>query len=318
MTPAPAAALPPLALSTMVAQRWPATEGLAPFLALARRLGFSRIELSHILSQEALSTLRPMDQPQVATVHHPCPRPPGWRDAYALTSSDPAARQRAARALADSLRTAHRLGAQAVVLHLGPMPDDAEETGRRLAFELEARQRAGQGRNPAYRSALDALLAWRARREPEVLEHAWSELRPLLTEAARLDLRLGLETGYSPLELPSPQGMAWLLDQAAASSTPGCLGAWLDTGHVGAQVTLGVATWEAWWSAVGRRWVGVHLHDHVGLRDHLLPGMGQLDLPGLAQRLGAIVAATLEVDWYFSEAELADCLTHLAAQGWRT
>ena len=87
---------------------------------------------------------------------------------------------------------------------------------------------------------------------------------------------------------------------------------------MGAQVALGVATWEDWWSAVGSRWIGLHLHDHVGLRDHLLPGMGQLDLAALPERLGVLSAATLEVDWYFSEAEIAACLAGLRAIGWRT
>lgn len=314
----PASRLPRLALSTMYAQRWPPAEGLAPFLAAARRLGFDRIELSHSHSELELDEVeRARDWMAVASVHHPCPRPSGWRDADCFTAAAPEARARAARTLAASLRTAERLGAGCVVLHLGLLPDDEAGTGRRLRFELEARQRAGQGGSPAYREALAQLLAWRAEQEPAALARAWEALQAPLAEALRLGLVVGLETGHSPLELPSPSGMAWLLDQAARALPGLRLGAWLDSGHVGAQVALRTATWDGWWSAVGGRWVGLHLHDHVGLRDHLLPGMGELDLAALAERLGPIDAATLEVDWYFGEAELAACLERLARLGWR-
>jgi sugar phosphate isomerase/epimerase len=94
--------------------------------------------------------------------------------------------------------------------------------------------------------------------------------------------------------------MAWLLD--TLSDDP--LGALLDTGHVGAQANLGRFGFDDWHGAVGDRWLGVHCHDVVGLRDHLVPGMGGVDFDQIAGIVppGAIV--TCEVDWYFAEDEL--------------
>jgi len=308
-------ARPPLALSTMYLQRWPTDEGLAPFLAAAGRLGFSAIELSHILPESLLLGLE-RDPIRVSTLHHPCPRPPGWRDSDALTSTDAAARARAAAALAATIATAHRLGAGTVVLHLGQLEDDAQETCRRLRFELDARQRAGNQGSAAYQQALGRFLAWRDEREPAALGRAWSALQPHLDQARRWHIRLGLETGYHPHDLPSPAGMAQLLEAVEAEGWRGTLGAWLDTGHSGAQDLLGTALWADWWAAVDGRWMGVHLHDHQGLRDHLLPGMGVVDFHEVRGRLPLDAAATLEVDWYFGEDELAQSLVWLAGWGW--
>jgi len=308
-------AAPRLALSTMYRQRWSEAEGLAPFLLAARRLGVAAIELSHILPVEMLEGLLSADI-QVTTLHHPCPRPPGWRDTDMLTAADPAARERAAAALSDTIATAQRLGAGTVVMHLGQLEDDDAETSRHLRFELEARQRAGLRHSKAYDTALARFHSWRDAREPAALERAWQGLQPLLAQAREGSIRLGLETGYHPHELPSPAGMAWLLGHAAAEGWAGTVGAWLDTGHVGAQDALGTARWAEWWAAVDGRWVGTHLHDHVGLRDHLLPGLGVLDFADLRPRLPQDAAVTLEVDWYFGEDEVAASLARLAAWGW--
>lgn len=308
-------ATPPLALSTMYLQRWPEDDGLAPFLAAARRMGFAAIELSHILPADRLQGLEDAHLP-VSTLHHPCPRPPGWRDADALTSADEGARARAAAALAATIASAHRLGARTVVLHLGQLEDDAHETSRRLRFELEARQRAGNTGSAAYQLALRSFIAWRDERQPAALARAWSALQPLLDQARRSGIRLGLETGYHPHDLPTPAGMARLLGAAEAEGWRDTLGAWLDTGHAGAQDLLGTARWIDWWAAVDGRWVGVHLHDHQGLRDHLLPGMGVVDFSAIRGRLPLDAAATLEVDWYFSEDEVEQSLARLAGWGW--
>ncbi len=306
---------PVLALSTMYLQRWSEADGLEPFLATARRLGFAAIELSHILPSEMLRQL-PDAELLVTTVHHPCPRPAGWRDAHSLTSADAVAREQAAAALSETIATAERLGATAVVLHLGQLEDDAFGTGRRLRFELEARQRAGRRETDAYGDVLRRFIAWRDALEPPTLERAWAGLRPLLEQARASGIRVGLETGYHPHELPSPAGMAQLLQVAAGEGWSDTVGAWLDTGHVGAQDALGTAPWSDWWTAVGGNWLGTHLHDHVGLRDHLVPGMGVLDFRDLRGRLPAGAAVTLEVDWYFGEDEVAESLTRLAQWGW--
>ncbi len=294
----------------MYFQRWPDQRDLAPFFELGRAIGFDRFELSHILAPETVAGIDP-GQATIAAVHHPCPLPPDHDPADRLTSSDPAARARAAAGLRATIATAARLGASAVVVHLGHVEDDPEQTGRRLRFELESRCLAGQRGTPAYRRVLERLDDFLAEREPAHLNRAIDALPAVLAFARERGVRIGLETGYHAHELPGPAGMRRLL---RALGDPSC-SAWLDTGHVGAQVNLGRAGWDDWFDAVGDHWLGVHLHDIVGLRDHLVPGMGELDFAAPARWLPAGAVRTCEVDWYFSPSELAAGIAALRDAG---
>lgn len=289
----------PLALSTMYFQRWLDQRDLGPFFALGRELGFGAFELSHILAPTTVAAIEP-GTARITAVHHPCPRPPDLEPGDDLCAAAPEARARAAAALTTSLQTAARLGAGAVVLHLGTIQDDAERTGGRLRFELENRHRAGDRGSAAFSDALARLEDFVAAREPEHLARALPILETALALAERLDLRLGLETGAHCLELPGPEGMRRLLERF---DTP-ALGAWLDTGHVALQAELGRPGFAAWFDAVGPRWVGAHYHDALGLRDHLPPGRGRLDFDGIEAGLPRAILRTYEVDWYWTPEEL--------------
>jgi sugar phosphate isomerase/epimerase len=294
-----------LALSTMYFQRWVDQHSLEPFFALGRALGFRQFELSPILSPEAVAAVRP-ERHRVAAVHHPCPATAALQPGDSLMAADPAARERAAAAVVQSIRTAARLGAAAVVLHLGRL-EDADGSCRRWRFELESRHQAGQASTAAFVATAGRLGAFLDRHEADHLERAAATLRPLAAVARQEGVRLGLETGYAADELPRPRGMAWLL----AALGDDTVGAWLDTGHVGAQAAHGLTSFGAWFEAVAGRWVGVHWHDVRARRDHLVPGAGELDLAAIAGRLPAGLVHTLEVDWYHLPAELAAGLAHL-------
>lgn len=302
--------LEPLALSSMYFQRWTDPLDLAPFFAAGRAMGFARFELSHDLRPEALDRLAP-GAARISTVHHPCPRPPDWDAGDSLLAAAPDARARAAAALRASLETAARLGARSVVLHLGRAEDDEAESIRRLGFELRNRFLAGQRDGARYAAALGALRARLAEAEARQLPRALETLPPLLERAAELGLRVGIETGHHPDELPTPGGLRRLLD----GLTQPALGAWLDTGHVGAQAALGTADLADWRGAARGRWVGAHLHDLVGLRDHLAPGSGTLDLAALCAWLPEAAARSCEVDWHLATEEVREGALHLLGQG---
>lgn len=286
----------PIALSTMYAQRWPDARDLTPFFDAGRAMGFEAFELSHILSPAAVARVDPSSTPIVA-VHHPCPRAD---DADAAVTDGSAARRAVAeRQLRDSIDTCAALGAFAVVVHLGRI-SDGDGAGRRLSFEVENRYRAGSSRTQAYEAARGRLDGFIARCEPGVVDRALAALEPVVAHASRQGVRLGLETGRDSLELPTPTGMHRLLDAFPRD----VVGAWLDTGHVGAQANLGRSTFDDWFDAVGDRWWGVHCHDVVGLRDHLIPGLGSIDFAAVARRIGRVAVVTCEFDYYFAPDEV--------------
>ncbi len=295
-----------LALSTMYFQRWLDRSNLAPFFEQGAKMGFRAFELGHVLSGDAVESAVGAAR-QVVAVHHPCPSD-GYDPRYSLTSLDRAGRAEACAAVRRSFNTARRLGAGSVVLHLGALEDDNAESLRRLEFELEARYRAGLRETAAYKQTLEHLCQLLAEREPQHLEAALEALHGLTREAAESGLRIGLETGCHPRELPSTAGMHRLLRELSQPN----VGAWLDTGHVGAQANLGTAGGFAeWFGTIGDRWCGAHLHDLVGLRDHLVPGMGSLDFPDILSRLPSGIVLTCEIDWYFSPEEVRAGLDRL-------
>lgn len=309
----------PLALSSMWHQRFPDADDLRPFFAAGRAIGFERFELSHTHSTAALATIPP--DVVIASVHHPCPNdgPLALRPGDDATSPDPAARARWRDALRRTIDTAERLGATAVCAHLGTAHD---EQVRKLWFELHSRYQAGQSGTARYARALAELHDRLAQVEPAAIARAVDVLAEVVDDGRAAGVAIGVETGYHAWELPTAAGMAALLagvDAArpgAAAGPRAVIGAWLDSGHVGAQVNVGTATFEGLFEAVraaGGRWVGVHWHDVVGVRDHLAMGDGTIPQDRLLQRLaeaadvgkaGPLLTSTLEIDWYFSPEEV--------------
>jgi sugar phosphate isomerase/epimerase len=283
----------------MYFQRWADQRVLDPFFEAGRRMGFDRFELSHILAPETVAAVDP-GTVLIAAVHHPCPFVSGIQ--ASLMSADADARRRAEKDLMRTIATASRLGAPAVVVHLGHIEGQAFGQGHRLRFELESRYRAGHRGTARYADVLADAIAYRRSTEPLHLDRALGGLRRVLAHAAKNGVRVGLETGYGADELPTPDGMRRLLDELEDDG----LWAWLDTGHVGAQENLGLPGFDAWLGSVKERWLGVHCHDVVGLRDHLVPGMGKLDFADLAGRLPSDAVVTCEFDWYFRPEEVSD------------
>ncbi|MFB0537815.1 MAG: hypothetical protein ACETWR_22850 [Anaerolineae bacterium] len=63
------------------------------------------------------------------------------------------------------------------------------------------------------------------------------------------------------------------------------------------------------------RMVGIHLHDIVSLRDHLAPGLGQVDWDMVARYLPAEAVPTCEYRSHNLPQELAAGLRLLAEKG---
>lgn len=59
----------------------------------------------------------------------------------------------------------------------------------------------------------------------------------------------------------------------------------------------------------------MHLHDTAGLRDHLLPGLGELDFGRIMASLPAQAVRTCELDWYFTAQEITTGAAYLASFG---
>lgn len=294
-----------LALSTMWMQH--RFTRVADFAAAARALGFGGIEISHIVTPALLGEAD-VAALGVRSVHFPAPivaSPFGPPAETLLSSPDDTQRRWAVQQGRGSIDLAVRAGADAVCLHLGEVP-----TNHALEWALAQRLLGNQRGTAAYAAALAAVEADRARTAQPALDAAQRSLAELADYARPRGVRLGIESRVQYWQIPTFTELRTLLD----GSDPAVVGFWYDVGHVQVLHNLGVHDHAAWQAAFADRIVGVHFHDVVGLRDHLLPGQGELDFAQILALLPADAALTCELDWYFTPEEIAAGAAWLVAQ----
>lgn len=287
----------PLSLSTMWLQR--RFERLIPFFEAGHDMGFRAFEFSHILYDSFFEGVKPGDY-RIAAVHDPCPRPSA--DPGQLSALDEAERRRAVAAAKTTIDTAVRFGARGVVLHTGRV--DGISHHERTLRELH---RAGKFGTSEYDAARRRLVAARAARAPAHFEAVRRSLDAIADHAARQGVPVGLENRVHYFEIPSFDEVQVLLDELPA----GVVGFWYDTGHARVLDNLGFEPYLTWAETFSSRIVGVHFHDVGGLRDHLLPGMAEIDFLAVAPHIPEDAVRTCEFDWHFAPVAIKEAMEHL-------
>ncbi|HEY6001152.1 MAG TPA: TIM barrel protein [bacterium] len=257
-------------------------------------LGFDGVELEYRVRAETLRQMgrRPGREVPVFSVHAFFPNPGvagsegAGANAFLFSSSDREEREAAVRHGLATLEAAERLGARAVVLHLGRVPVDRELLAeyRRLAAEPGPV-------SPELRAAVSAVLAERERLTAAHLDAVLRSLERLNREAVRRGLLLGVENRYHPHEIPSHGETGAILREFAG----GAVRAWHDVGHALNLERLGVGTQRQWLESYGPQLAGAHLHDIRGGDDHLAPGTGEADFAALLGHLPADALRILEI-----------------------
>jgi sugar phosphate isomerase/epimerase len=113
----------------------------------------------------------------------------------------------------------------------------------------------------------------------------------LLEYAGHFNVKLGLENRYHFMDIPSLDEMDELLHLAGA----GTLGFIYDVGHAQAMDRLGFYNHEDWLTRYSPRMIGAHLHDVIGLSDHLAPGLGEINFSKISPYLPPSSFRTLEL-----------------------
>lgn len=291
----------PIALSTMWLQR--RFDHLIPFFQAGHEMGFQAFEFSHILYPRFFDGVKAGDY-QIAAVHDPCPRPtavPGQ-----LTALNEPERRRAVEAAKTSIDTAHRFGASVVVLHIGRV-----EGVRGHEEALRELYRQGLYGTQIYTAARVLLINARAERAPAHLTAVLRSLHEIAEHAQKRGVRVGLENRVAYFEVPSFEETEELLDELPAD----VIGFWYDTGHARVLDNLGFGSYLTWAETFGSRMVGVHFHDVGGLRDHLLPGMAEIDFRAVASHIPEDAVRTCEFDWHFAPVGVKAGVEHLRQAG---
>lgn len=278
-------------------------ERVVEFAQAAWDIGFEGIELSHILPETWFEGLTP-GRWDVAAVHHPCPLP-DTRVPY-LSDPDPQRRRVAVSAAKTSVDTAVHYGASAVVLHVGDIPELEYRED-----ELRSRTQARQQGTAEYNTAMERFKTARASAKERYLAACLASLGELAEYAGERGIRLGLETRELAREIPNIDDMDMLLAELPATVA----GLWLDTGHVAVTTRLGFANQREWLRRHGHRLIGLHLHDCLMLRDHLIPGLGDVNFAELVPYLAPDTVRTCEFDWFYTPEEVREGVSCLVQAG---
>ncbi|MEX1022230.1 MAG: TIM barrel protein [Dehalococcoidia bacterium] len=309
-----------VALSTMWAMQPRFERDLPAFMARAAELGFDAIEVNHSMDASqagailGTAAVHGEGVPRVTGVHAPAPleRHPGRGEnrGLNLASTDEEERSIAVGYHLRSIELAEQAGASVVVVHLGGIGSRLLDGERRLRSLYERRDRVPE----EWGEAVDATVRERAAQAAPWLEAARASLEEMAREASMRGVTLGIETRLHYHEIPLPQELAALL-----APYPADVAGYLhDTGHAEVHHRLGVIDRSAWWDLLGRRLVGLHLHDVRGLTDHRAPGNGDVDFHWLADRIreaNPMAARTFEVDQHESDEDLAAGLRLLRDAG---
>ncbi len=283
----------------------------AAIVRAARALGLQRIELSANLAGDPPAELVRLFRTEglaVDSVHNVYTSTGGderYLRADSLADPRPEEAEEAFRLTVETARSARALKAPCVVLHGGRIRDASLEE---IAKQVKAIHEK-EGINDEVRRLLDS---GRRKIEPQLeayLDRLIRRLHALLR--AEPEVTFCLETRYNFFEGPDLQSMEFVFEDLKDQR----LKYWHDTGHCHAQEVLGLATQEQWLDRFAGRMAGVHLHDAVGLDDHLPPGSGEIDFRKVLEALPDDALAVVEVAPGFSASEVKMGIEELRAMG---
>lgn len=244
-----------------------------------RELGFEYAELSHgtrisLVSGilEAVSS----GEIRISSVHNFCPLPLGVNTAspnlFQFSSDRGRERELAVRHTLKTLEFADKVGAKAVVLHLGSI--EMRDYTRRLLDLVERGERDSR----KYERLCAEMDEKREARKSLHFTHVKECLAQIAPEAASRGIKLGAENREAVEELPIEADFKELFQ----SVNNAALGYWHDTGHAQIKENLGLVPHTMHLASLADSLIGMHIHDvRFPGRDHQPPGAGTIDFAAL-------------------------------------
>jgi len=284
-------------------------ERFGDFFAAGQEAGFARFELNHAVNSAMLDGVH-LNGYRVTSVHEPCPADVSTAELkqrdWLISATDEENRQHGVEAVRRSIDLAQALGASVVIVHSGRVNTDES-----LESVLRHMCRGGKAGTPEYEQAKARMMDVRAERADVHLQAVRRSLDELAAYAARKGVRLALENRDHYFEMPLLDELDFLLNQGYGET----VGYWHDIGHAEKSQYKGYGSHEEWLKRFAPKMIGVHLHDIVGLDDHLAAGRGDMNWDMVARYLPENVLRTCEFQNTNSPGQIADGLRWLAEKG---
>jgi len=258
-----------------------------------RQLGFPAVELGHAIRFSlwpGVLKAWEADLIKINTLHNFCPVPTSVfqpnPNCYEFSDPRPAVRAMARKASEETIRQAAKLGAKAVVFHLGSAGP------RGITRKLEKLYNDGRYLDRRYTSAKVEAVRQRQQLFPGTWERVRDILEPLVNLAGELKIRLGFEIREVFEEFPNEEEFPAVLD-----TFPGdVVGYWHDFGHAARKEFLGWHSQAESLRLRGPRLLGCHVHDcRRPQEDHLPLGHGEIDFSTLLPVFPQNAIAVLEL-----------------------
>ena len=259
-----------------------------------KKLEITAVELSYRISEDFYRKIKnPLMRSgiTVASVHNFFPIPSekqestGGGDLFLLSSLQKHERQNAVRFTAKTIKHAGELGAAAVVPHCG-FVEMHHEVQVLYAYFKSNRLNSDEAQDFIHQK-----LKERDALKPKHMDSLLASLASLVTVAEKHSVLLALENRYHYHELPGPDDFKTVFDTFKGAP----IRYWHDTGHAHTNETLGFIPKNSLLQTYADQLIGIHLHDAVGLDDHIPPGSGEIDFTSLKPFLKADTIKVIEV-----------------------
>ena len=246
-------------------------------LAEIKGIGLDAIEIGYNFSsqklEELISLIDAMGM-RVVSVHNFCPLPSEVRltrfatDYFRLSSLDKKERRKAVDFTKKSIDTACLVSSKVVIIHAGTVElrDDYVKMLLHLYNE-------GKFNSKEFLKVKEKLLLVRRRKARRYLNSVVRSLEEILSYACSAGIKIGLETRYYPDEIPNIEETEYLLKLFKEKG----LFYWHDVGHAEVNERLGITPHNDYLEMFAHHMLGIHIHDLIGIDDHLAPFSGDFD-----------------------------------------
>ena len=258
-----------------------------------RQLGFPAVELGHAIRFSLWpGVLKAWEEDliKIRSLHNFCPVPTSvfrpHPNCYEFSDPRLTMRNSARKASEETIRQAAKLGASAVVFHLG----QGGPSG--VTDQLEALYLKGGFLNRRYAGIKLRAVKQRKINFGQVWPRVKECLDPLVAMAGEMKVRLGFEIREVFEEFPHEEEMAQVLE----AFPPEVVGYWHDFGHSARKEFLG---WHSHFETLklrAPRLIGCHIHDCRRPQDDHLPlGHGKIEFSALLPLVPENAIAVLEL-----------------------
>lgn len=254
------------------------TDGRA-MLCEIRDLGFEYAELSHGIRISLLpGILDAVDagEIKISTLHNFCPLPMGVTQAapniYLFSSPDERERESAYKHSIKTIETAARVGARAVVLHMGCI-EMKDYTDKLIDLIADGKRETSK-----YEKLSTEVQEKLLEKKEKFVERSSQMLRRLIEPAEARGLKLAVENREALEEIPIDSDFSFFFREFPEPTV--CY--WHDTGHAQIKENLGFIHHGLHLESMAERLLGFHVHDVAFPgKDHRSPGAGMIDFAAL-------------------------------------